>query len=89
MMLNVSFSPGNQSLWHPLELPSWTVRPWYYHLFSKTLTELSFLMLGTGVEEFLEGYQFFLPCDIGLPNNFPFHDGVSKISAEKVLILEL
>ena len=32
--------------------------------------ELSFLVLGTGVEEFLEGYQIFLPCDIGLPNNF-------------------
>ena len=27
-------------------------------------------MLGTGAEEFLEGYQILLPCDIGLPNNF-------------------
>ena len=34
------------------------------------IRELSFLMLGTGVEEFLEGYQIFLPCDIGLSNNF-------------------
>ena len=34
------------------------------------IRELSFLMLGTGAEEFLEGYQILLPCDIGLPNNF-------------------
>ena len=29
--------------------------------------DLSFLMLGTGVEEVLEGSQIFLPCFIGLP----------------------
>ena len=37
--------------------------------FHKIVRELSFLMLGTRVEEFLEVYQIFLPCDIGLPNN--------------------
>ena len=30
--------------------------------------ELSFLVLGTGVEEVLEGCQIYLPCFIGLPN---------------------
>ena len=30
--------------------------------------ELSFLKLGTGVEEFLEGYQIFWPRFIGVSN---------------------
>ena len=30
--------------------------------------ELSFLKLGTGVEEFLEGYQIFRSCYIGVSN---------------------
>ena len=34
------------------------------------LRGLSNLMLGTGAEEFLEGYQIVLPCVIGLPYNF-------------------
>ena len=34
----------------------------------KSIRELSFLMLGTGAEEFLEGYQSFLPGDIALSN---------------------
>ena len=89
MMLKVSFSPGNQSLWHPFELPSRTVRLWYHQLLSKTLRELSFLMLGTGVEEFLEGYQIFCLVILGCQVLLTFHDGVSKISAKKVLILEL
>ena len=45
--------------------------------FFTLLRELSFLMLGTGVEEFLEGWKnfwrgikFFWPRDIGLPNIF-------------------
>ena len=33
-----------------------------------TLRELSFLKLGTGVEEFLEGYQIFWPRFIGVSN---------------------
>ena len=41
------------------------------------LRELSFLMLGTGVEEFLEGCHIYLPCLIGLPNVLPIHDGVA------------
>ena len=41
------------------------------------IRELSFLMLGTGVEEFLEGYQICLVlfcCQIVSP----IHDGVAK-----------
>ena len=34
----------------------------------KPLRELSFLKLGTGVEELLEGYQIFWPCFIGVSN---------------------
>ena len=30
--------------------------------------ELSFLKLGTGVEEFLEGYQIYWSCFIGVSN---------------------
>ena len=37
---------------------------------NKSLRELSFLILGTGVEEFLEGCQTYWPCFIGLPNIF-------------------
>ena len=33
-----------------------------------SIRELPFLMLGTGMEEFLEGCQIFLPCLIGIPN---------------------
>ena len=33
-----------------------------------SLRELSFLKLGTGVEESLEGYQIFWPCFIGVSN---------------------
>ena len=32
------------------------------------IRELSFLKLGTGVEEFLEGYQIFWPRFIGVSN---------------------
>ena len=38
------------------------------------LRELSFLMLGTGVEEFLEGCQIFLPNEIGLSTVFPIQN---------------
>ena len=36
--------------------------------YKQALRELSFLKLGTGVEEFLEGYQIFLPRFIGVSN---------------------
>ena len=39
----------------------------------------SFLMLGTGVEEFLEGCQVFLPCDIALSKLLLIHDGGVKV----------
>ena len=51
--------------------------------------ELSFVMLGTGVEEFWRGIKFFCLVILGCQIILPFHDGVSKISAMKVLILEL
>ena len=35
-----------------------------------SLRELSFLILGTGAEKCLEGYQTSLPCAIGLPTKF-------------------
>ena len=38
--------------------------------FEMLLREQSFLKLGTGVEEFLEGCQIILPCLIGVSNIF-------------------
>ena len=42
------------------------------------LRELSFLILPTGVKEFLEGCQIYWPCFIELPIFLPIHDGVAK-----------
>ena len=38
--------------------------------FGTALREQSLLMLGKGMEEFLDRYQIYLPCFIGLPNFF-------------------
>ena len=49
-----------------------------YHCFQSKIRELSFLMLCTGVEEFLEGCQIYLPCFIGLPTFLLIHDEAAK-----------
>ena len=54
-----------------------------------SVRELSFLMLGIGVEEFLEEYQIFCLVILGCQIILPFHGVVAKISAKKVLILKL
>ena len=60
-------------------------------IFPENLTTKGAVIFNAGYRDgrIFGGVSIFLPCDIGLPNNFPFHDGVSKIFAKKVLILEL
>ena len=41
--------------------------------------ELSFLMLGTEVEEFLDECKIYLSCFLGCQIFFPTHDGVEKV----------